>query len=185
VDVCHVADQRAVGQESDVHGREGQESMQDIVIGSANSHDRWDLPSPKREPIGIDRTQLVADRGNMMEQPQIFEREELRGGGRIDVQTREREHSGLLPLPNLGLDLGCPHEVWLVRAGRSVIGKRHVIVRAANLVLGAVAALREVLVTPDMSALAGFASLSRLGVAPSWRTTAGTSHWEKRLRETV
>jgi len=52
----------------------------------------------------------------------------------------------------------------------------NIVVRAANLVLGAVAALGEALITSDVTTLASFAALPRLGMAPTGRTTTGTSH---------
>jgi hypothetical protein len=49
-------------------------------------------------------------------------------------------------------------------------------------VLGAVAALREVLVASNVSTLARIASLARLGVAPSGRATTRTGHFDVELR---
>ncbi len=172
--VRHVPDQRAVGQEGNVHGREGKQRVQDVVIGGTNSDDaaegvswlsrargsmedgvlRGNLSGPEGETIGVDSAQLMADGSNMMNQPEIVGRQKLRSRGRVDVEAGEREYSRLLPLLNLGFDLRRPHEVRLVRAGRPLIRKRHVVVGASNLVLGAVAALREILIAPDVPTFA-------------------------------
>jgi hypothetical protein len=57
------------------------------------------------------------------------------------MQGRERENSCCLPLCNRSLDLRSPHEIRLVGGGRAVcVGHLYVVVRTADLVLGAVAA---------------------------------------------
>lgn len=43
----------------------------------------------------------------------------------------------------------------------------------------AVAALREILITTDMSAFTGFTSFARLGMAPSRRSTTGAGHLDE------
>jgi hypothetical protein len=150
--------------------------MEDIVIGCTNPDDRRNLPSPEGEAVGVDSAQLMADRSNMVNESQVLGREEARVRSWKDVETGEWEDSGLLPLLDLGLDLRSPHEIRLVRAGRPVVRQRHVVVGTSNLVLRAVAALWEVLITPDVAALASFTSLPGLGVAPTRRTTTGTGH---------
>jgi hypothetical protein len=137
---------------------------------------RWDLASPQSEVVCIICSKLIADRCNVIYQSQILDREVLRRRCRVDVEVGEWEHSRLLPLLDRCLDFGSPHEIWLVRASRSVLRDRHVIVWAADLVLGAVTALREVLIAANMPALASVTALAGLGVASSWGTAAGTSH---------
>lgn len=59
----------------------------------------------------------------------------------IELQRWEGEDSSSLPLSNGRLNLRVPHEVRLVRSGRAIgVWNLHIIVRATDLVLGAVAA---------------------------------------------
>ena len=106
----------------------------------------------------------------------------------------EREDAGLLPLHDGNLDLRRPHEIGLIRSGGAVwVGALNIVVRAADLVLGAVTAvsvskrsqdgclqrhspLWEALVAANVSTLAGFATFARLGVTPAGRTTTWASH---------
>ena len=76
----------------------------------------------------------------MVDQPQILERQELRGRGRVDAQAREGKHAGAAPLVDGRLDFRRPHQVGLVGRASPVLGNGDIIVRAADLVLGAVAA---------------------------------------------
>lgn len=132
------------------------------------------MASPEGEVIRIDGGQLVVQGGDVVNQSEVFERIEMGHGSRIQTKAREREDSRPLPLGDGGFDLGRPHEVGLVGSGRSLsIGNLHIVVRASDLVLGAVATtvwsareaasrcrfgtnspLREVLVTADVSAFA-------------------------------
>ena len=98
---------------------------------------RWDLVRPQGKPSGIDGGQVMANRGNMIDQAQIFVREKLRVRSGIDV---ERESSRVLPLIDGLPDFGSPHQVGLVGCGRPLLYNLNVIVGATNLMLGAVAA---------------------------------------------
>jgi len=82
----------------------------------------------------------VADGSNVVDEAQAFHRKELGIRLRVDVECREGEDAGLLPACNVGLDLGRPHHLGPVRRNRPVLANGDVIVRAPNLVLGAVAA---------------------------------------------
>lgn len=115
---------------------------------------RWNLSSPQGESSSVNEGHFVADGGNMVDQPQVFNREVLRRRSRVYVQAREGKHPGALPLLYSCLDLGRPHEVGPVGGGGSILCHGNVIVGTFDLVLGTVAALREALVTSDMSTLA-------------------------------
>lgn len=181
--ICQATDEGAVGQESNMHGGEGKQSMHHVGGCGADSEESWDVASPEGEVIRIDGGQLVVQSGDVINQSEVFERIEMRHGSRIQTKAREREDSRPLPLGDGGFDLGRPHEVGLVGSGRSLsIGNLHIVVRASDLVLGAVATLREVLVTADVSAFAGVTALAGLGVAAARRTTTGTSHCESDKR---
>ena len=99
----------------------------------------------------------------MVDQSQVLEGEELRSGRRIDSQAGEREHAGAAPLIDRSLDLGRPHQVGLVGRASPVLGDRDVIVRAPDLVLGAVPAAEETNVR-SLSKLGGFRSRLFWGV---------------------
>lgn len=151
--------------------------------------------------------------GNVVDQAQILKRVQVRHRRRVDMQGREWEDTGCLPLGDRCLDLGSPHEIGLIGGGRAVcVGHLYVVVRTADLVLGTVAAesrqcqyagtscfsvymyifvshlgsvlcvakwhhklrdtkfrfnvpLRKVLITTNVSTLAGFTALTGLGVA--------------------
>lgn len=132
---------------------------------STDSHSHRHLTRPDGKVVGIHAVELAADRADVVDQPQLLERVGMRRRRRVDVEVREREDAGPLPLLDLGLDLRGPHEVGLVRAPRTVLWNGHVVVGAPDLVLGAVAALREVLVTPDVSTFAGAGQSRLTGVA--------------------
>lgn len=191
----HVADATAVGQEGNVHGGKGQEGVHDVGSGGTDAEKTiWPVSSdfihggrvnlrrnvarPESEVVGIHSSELVVEGSKVVDEAQILDRIELRHGGRVDGEGREREDSSSLPLGNVGLNLRSPHQVGLVGgSGALRLGSDlHVIVGAADLVLGAVAALGEALVTANVTALAGFTALARLGVAAARRTTTGTGH---------
>jgi hypothetical protein len=115
---------------------------------------RRDLSGPKGEVVRINGGEFAADGGDMVDQAQVFQGVMLGRRRWVDVETWEWEDSRPLPLLNGCLDFRGPHQIRLVRTGRPVFWDWHVIVRAANLVLGAIATLREVLVTSNMSTLA-------------------------------
>lgn len=82
----------------------------------------------------------------MKDQAEIFQREIMGRGSRINSKAREREDASALPLFDGRLDLRSPHEVGLVGGGGSFVGNGDIIVRALHLVLGAITATRESLV---------------------------------------
>lgn len=102
---------------------------------------RGDMAGPQCKTISVNGSQLVVEHGDVIDQAEVFERVEVRHRGRVQVETREREDACSLPLGDGGFDLRRPHQIGLVRSGGPVgVGNLDVIVRAANLVLGAVAA---------------------------------------------
>lgn len=155
------------------------------------------MASPQSEAVGIDGTQFMANSRDMVNQPQILHRVVLGSRRWEDIQAGERKDAGLLPMFDGGLDLWGPHEIRLVGSCGPVIGHGNIIIRTADLVLGAVPArndisyapkveswswrnlpLREVFVTSDVTALAVLASLAGLGVTAAWGTTTRASHCE-------
>ena len=161
--VGHIPDSRAASQVCEMHGRERQQSMQDIGVGRADPDDsgkgllvfycatsrfpsvsRWDLPGPEREVIGVELLHLLADGSDVVDQSQILDRQELRRRRGVDTQAGEREHASAAPLVDGCLDFRRPHEVRLVGRASPVLGNGNIIVRAPDLVLGAVPASSEV-----------------------------------------
>lgn len=135
---------------------------------------RGDLPCPEGELVGVELLHLLADRGNVVDQAQVLEREKLGSWRRVDTQAGKGKHPSAAPLVDGSLDFRRPHEVGLVWRPSPVLGNGNIIVRAPDLVLGTVPAatrvstdepagfvrpcsfipLREVLITPNMAALA-------------------------------
>lgn len=105
---------------------------------------RRDVAGPQSEVVGVNHGQLIVQGGDMVDQPQVLEGVHVRHGRRIDAERREREDASSLPLSHGGLDMGSPHQVGLVWR-RGALGVRYldVIIRTADLVLGAVAAKEE------------------------------------------
>lgn len=143
---------------------------------STNPNNCWNLPGPQSEGISVDGAEFMADGSDVVNQPEILNRQILRCRRRKDIEAGERKVSSLLPLMNGCLNLRRPHEVWLIRSGRPIIRHRNVVVRASDLVLGTVATLGEVFIAANVATLACVTPLTRLGVAPSGRTTTGTGH---------
>jgi len=142
--------------------------MQDIVVRRTNLNDsrkqlsvflvyaghqakspvlHRDLPRPQRIVSGIHLHHLMADRSDMMNQPQLVGSQEVRGRSRADVEAGEGEHPSALPLVDDGLDRWGPLKVGLVRGACSVLGHGDIVVRTANLVLRAVAARQSLSTT--------------------------------------
>lgn len=121
------------------------------------------LTSPQGEAVGVPVAELMADGRNMVNQAQLLGTVTLRVGRRVDIQARDWKHARLLPVIDDCLYFRAPHEIRRA-IGTSVLD-RNVVVGAPDLVLGAVLALREVLVTSDVSLLASFTTFARLGVA--------------------
>lgn len=170
----HVADKAAVSQESDVHGRKGEQSMHHIGIGSTNPEKVGNMTGPQGEVVRINGSQLVVKGGNVVDQAEILNRVHMRHRSRVDSKRWEREHAGVLPLSNRGLDLGSPHQVRFVGCSGAfnLWSDLHIIVGAANLVLGTVTALRESFVTANVATFAGITALAGLGVAVSVRSAS-------------
>lgn len=119
---------------------------------------RWNMARPESEVVGVDCGQLVMHRCKVVDQAKILESVQVRHRGWIDAQGRKRENTGPLPLCNVGLDLRSPHEVRLVRSGRTLRLRchLHIVVGAADLVLGAVAAKQAVKSATLFKQLPGF-----------------------------
>jgi hypothetical protein len=161
-----------------VHGREGKQSVHHIWGCGTYPKKSGNMASPESEVVRINCSQLVVQSSNVIDQTEILDRVQMGHGRRVDSKAGERKDACSLPFSNGGFDLGCPHQVGLVGSGRAFrIGNLHIVVRAPNLVLSAVAALREVFITTNVSAFAGVTALARLGVAAARRTTTGTSHF--------
>lgn len=116
---------------------------------------RGNVTSPQGEVVRIHRVQLVVHFGNVVHQEKLLERVESWVGTRVELKRREGENARHLPFGDPDLLLSSPEKVGLLRSSRAVgIKGGHVIVRAATLVLGAVAALRKALITADVATLA-------------------------------
>lgn len=175
----HVGNALAGGEEPNVHGRKGQESVHNVGGVGTNLEKSRDVASPEGEVVGIHGSQLLVESSEVVDEAEILDRVELSNGSRVETEGRERENTSSLPLSNVGLDLRSPHQVGLVVGSGSALrlgSNLDVIVRAADLVLGAVATLRKALVTANVTAFAGFTALARLGVGAARRTTTGTGH---------
>lgn len=104
----------------------------------------------------------------MVDQAQLLEGVVLRSRDRVDVEFKG-EDACHTPLLDGCLNLRRPHQIRRPIGASLLDG--NVVVRTSDLVLGAVLALREALVTSDVPLLASFAALARLGVA-----TKGSQH---------
>lgn len=134
---------------------------------------RRDFARPKGKAVSVPGAQLVADGGDVVDQPQLLEAVVLRSWRGVDVQVRKGEQARLAPLVDGGLDVGIPHQIG--RAVRPGLLDRNVVVGASNLVFGAVLALREALITADVPLLARLAALAGLGVAREKRSASSTN----------
>lgn len=105
--------------------------------------------------VRVHRVQLVVDLGNVVHQEKLLERVEIWVGARVNLKRREGEDARHLPFGDPELLLSSPEKVGLLRSNGTVgINRWHVVVGAAALVLGAVAALRKALITTDVASLA-------------------------------
>jgi hypothetical protein len=118
------------------------------------------LARPQSETASIDGAELVANVCKMVEQPQLIRREIPRVRRRVDVEVGERKNSRHLPVADGCFDGRSPKQIRLVRSSRSVIGHGNILVRASDLVLGAVATLREILVAANVTTFAGILSVN-------------------------
>lgn len=113
------------------------------------------MASPQSETAGIEVTaELVADGCEVVKQTQFLVGEVLRIRRRIDVEAREGEDCGHSPRVDGCFDGFVPEQIRLVRSSGSVVGHGNILVRASDLVLGAVAALRKVLVAANVTTFA-------------------------------
>lgn len=103
----------------------------------------------------------------MVDQAQLLEAVILRCRDGVDIEIKG-EDACQTPLLNGSLDLGRPHQIRRPVGAGLLDG--NVVVRTSDLVLGAVLALREALVTSDVPLLASFAALARLGVATEMKS---------------
>jgi hypothetical protein len=102
------------------------------------------MAGPEGEVVGIDGCQLIVQKCNVVDQTEILDRIHMWHGSRVDSKTRKRPDSGSLPLGDGGFNLRRPHQIGLVGSGRTFgIGNLDVVVRASDLVLGAIAATFE------------------------------------------
>jgi hypothetical protein len=146
-------------------------------------YSQWDLTRPDGEAACIGISQFARDRGNMVDEAEVLQREELRRRRWVEVQVRERKAPSALPAFDLSLDLRGPKQIRLLRSGSTVLLRRHVHIRATAVVLRAVSAggkvslvlvhscghivnlpLGEILVATNVSTLAGLTTFARLGV---------------------
>lgn len=98
----------------------------------------------------------------MVDQTQLLEAVVLRRRDRVDIEVKG-EDACQTPLLDGCLDIRRPHQIR-GPVGASLLDG-NVVVRASDLVLGAVLALREALVASDVPLLASLAALAGLGVA--------------------
>lgn len=98
----------------------------------------------------------------MVDQAQLLEGVVLWCRDRVDVEVKG-EDACTAPKVDGCLNLGRPHQIRRP-VGASLLDG-NVVVGTSDLVLGAVLALGEALITPDVALLASFAALARFGVA--------------------
>lgn len=123
----------------------------------------------------------MTDGRNVVNQTQLLRIVALRVGRRVDIQTGDWKDARLLPVVDDDLHIGSPHQIR--RPVGTRILHRNVVVGAPNLVLRAVFALREVLITSDMALLASFTTFARLGVAGITKVSdRPTSPWTSDTR---
>jgi hypothetical protein len=153
--------------------------MHDKAIVDSDLQEQWDLASPDGEIAGVMDTKLTGNGGDMVDQAEIFEGEELRGRRWVDVKIWKWENSSLLPTFNVGFDLWSPKQIRLLRSYSSFFLGWHVHVRTTTIMLRTIAALREILVTTYMSTFASLATLAGLCMAPTGRSTTRASHFDE------
>lgn len=126
------------GQDDPCRVTQGGWHMQMGVAGMGQGfHVRRDMAGPQREVVGVNRGKLVVEAGDVVDEAKVLVHVQVRHGGRVDAESRERKYSRRLPAHNGIMDLGPPNEVGLVRRRRAM----GLVVGAASLVLGAVAAV--------------------------------------------
>jgi len=96
--------------------------------------------------------------------------------------ARKWEDASPLPAFNFLLDLPCPEEIRFFRCNSPLLLSWHVHIGTATVVLGAISALRKVFVTANVPPFARIATFTGLGMAPSRRSTAGSSHYKIRIK---
>lgn len=142
---CHVLDTIALSHEGNVHGREGQNRMHNVRSGGSDAKQVGDMASPEREVVGVDAAKLMVNRRNMVDEAKLSDRVRLRHRHGVDTEGRKGKDASALPLKNSSLDLRSPHQIGHVGSSRALrLGNLDIVVRAANLMLGAVVAVVEV-----------------------------------------
>src|SRR5690242_12174940 len=71
--VGHAADQGTVGEESNVHGGEGEQGVHHIWGCSADSKQSGNMASPEGEVVRIDCSQLVVQGRNVINQTKVLD----------------------------------------------------------------------------------------------------------------
>lgn len=69
----HTANKRAVCQEGNMHGREGEESMHNVRSLSSNAEEARNMAGPQSEVVGIQGSQLMVERSDVVDQAQILD----------------------------------------------------------------------------------------------------------------
>ena len=69
---------------------------------------QWDLSSPDREVASVMDSKFARDRGNVVDEAKILEREKLRRWRWVDVEIWEWKAPSLLPTFNLRLNFWSP-----------------------------------------------------------------------------
>jgi hypothetical protein len=89
-------------------------------------------------------TKFAGDGGNVVDESEVLEREELRSGRWVDVKIWEGKVPSLLPAFNFDLNLRSPKQVCLLRGCSSFFLGRHVHIWTTTVVLRAIPAVMEV-----------------------------------------
>jgi hypothetical protein len=153
--------------------------MHDKAVINSNFEKQWYLTGPDGEIASIMDTQFAGDGSNMVDESEVLEREELRSRRWVDVKIWEGKVPSLLPAFNFDLNLTSPKQVCLLWGCSSFFLGRHVHIWTTTVVLRAIPALGEILVTTYVPTLAGFTTLARLGMAPTRRSTTRASHLDE------
>jgi hypothetical protein len=153
--------------------------MHDKAIINSDLQEQWYLASPDGEIASIVDTKFAGDGGDMVDEAEILKREELRGWCWVDIKIWEGKNPSLLPTFNFGLDLWSPKQIRLLWSYSSFFLGWHVHVWTTTVVLCAIPALGEILVTTNVSTFASFTTLTRLCMAPTGRSTTGASHFDE------
>jgi hypothetical protein len=157
--------------------------MHDKAVIGSDFEKEWYLPGPDGEIASVVITKFAGDGGNVVNEAKVFEGEELRRRCWVDVKIWEREISRLVPTFNFCLNLWGPEQVCFLGGCSSFFLNWHVHIWTTTVVLRAVSALGEVLVTTNVSAFASFTALPRFGMAPTRRSTTRASHLDEAVEK--